>query len=468
MKRTEKDFLGEVIVDGRYYGIATRRAMTNFPFSGYRQDEDLIKAMVLVKHAAAQANYDLGYMDKEAAAALIQACEEMEKGDLAHEIVVDPFQGGAGTSLNMNFNEVLANRANEILGKPLGSYEPVTPLDHVNMHQSTNDVFPTAVKTAVLLKLQRLEEAVAQLQETLQKKEQEFAHVVKLGRTELRDAVPLTLGMEFGAYAEAVSRDRWRLFKSRERIKTVNLGGTAAGTGLGAPRDYIFEAVNRLRKLTGLKISRAENLVDNTQNCDQLTEVSGMIRTYAANLMKIANDLRIMSMGPAGGPAEITLPALQKGSTIMPGKINPVMAEAVVQVALRVISNDSLIATAAGSGNLELNHLMPLMSHALLESLRLLENVTVNFDKLCIRGISADGEKNLSLVKKSLSSAAVFIGKLGYKTVESLVLEAEKSGRPVEEIILEKELLSEDEIKELFSPFNMRKLGTEKSERKRP
>lgn len=464
MAHIERDFLGEKTVNSDYYGINTARALDNFPFSGYAQDRDLIISMAYVKHAAALTNVRAGYMDARCGEAVIRACEELEKGMLHDEIVVDPFQGGAGTSLNMNFNEVIANRANEILGSPAGSYSPVDPLDHVNMHQSTNDVYPTAVRVAVLFKLSRLEDNISSFQGSLQKKEQEFADIVKLGRTEMRDALPMTLGMEFGAWAEAVSRDRWRIFKCRERIKTVNLGGTALGTGLGAPRDYIFKVTDTLRSLTGLKISRAENLVDATQNADQFSEISGMLRTYAVDLMKIAGDLRILSMGPGGGPAEIALPPLQKGSSIMPGKINPVLPEAVIQIALRVISNDSAAAIAAGSGNLELNHLMPFISFCTLESLSLLENVTAVFDRLCIRGIKADGGRCLGLVEKSPSSAAVFIGTLGYAAVEKIVAEALSSGKTVKDIMVEKKILTSEEIDTSLSPWNMRKLGTEHKE----
>jgi aspartate ammonia-lyase len=359
----------------------------------------------------------------------------------------------------MNCNEVIANLANQKLGKPFGTYHPIHPLEQVNLHQSTNDVYPTATKVAVLFLLKDLEKEISWLQEELQAKEKQFADVLKLGRTELMDAVPMTLGMEFGAYAEAVARDRWRIFKCRERIKVVNLGGTAIGTGLGAPRDYIFKVTDTLRSLTGLSISRCENLVDATQNLDPFVEISGMLKTYACNLLTISNDLLLLNMGPNGGIAEITIPARQTGSTIMPGKINPVILEAVGQVALRVIANDSLITHAAGLGQLELNQYFPLVNFTILETLELLKNMTVSLRDLCITGIEANVEHCRDLVLQSHTLATFFVPAFGYQKVEELLYAAIAQNMSFRQILLDKKLFTEEELEQLLAPQRMYKLG---------
>ncbi|WP_319780197.1 lyase family protein [Maridesulfovibrio sp.] len=310
--RIEKDSLGEMKIPAdAYYGIHTRRAMLNFPLSGQRLHERFIRAFAQVKEACAAVNMKLGYLDESTGRAVIAACRDVSSGKLNDSIMVDPYQGGAGTSTNMNLNEVIANRAVEILGGEFGDYGLVHPVEHVNMHQSTNDVYPTALKVAVFTLLVDLEKEVSKLQEVLQAKESEFSRIVKVGRTQLMDAVPMTLGMTFGAFSDAVARDRWRLFKCRERIKKVNLGGTAIGTGLGAPREYILQVAGELKNLCGLPVSRSENLIDATQNTDSMVEVSGMLKSYAANLMKISNDLRLLGSGPETGIGEVKLPPRQ-------------------------------------------------------------------------------------------------------------------------------------------------------------
>ena len=467
MDRIEKDPLGEMALPSEaYYGIQTARAIANFPLSGYRLHTSFITAYAYVKKACALTNKDTGFLSAEKADAIVTACDEIIAGKWHDHIIVDAFQGGAGTSANMNMNEVIANRAGELLGGTVGVYDKIHPLHDVNMHQSTNDTFPTALRVAVLFMLQDCEKSVSGLQESLQKKEQEFASIVKLGRTELQDAVPMTLGMEFGAWGEATARDRWRIFKSRERIKTVNLGGTAIGTGLGAPRDYIFKVVDRLKQLTGLTISRAENLVDATQNSDQFAEISGILKACASNLLKISNDLRLLSSGPHGGFAEISLPAMQAGSTIMPGKVNPVICEAVAQAALRVITNDQIIALAAGLGNLELNQNMPLICHTMLESLTLLTNASAMLDKKCVQGIVPNKSNCQSFVDRSSMTATVLVPILGYETVERFVKEAESTGRPVRDVILESGVISKEKLNELLSPATMYKLGFTKEDPK--
>jgi len=457
MARQETDRLGKVdIPDEALYGIHTVRARDNFPISAYSVDSDFIAAYADVKRACAETNTELGYLDTKIAEAIIRACRDMSQGILNSHIIVDALQGGAGTSTNMNINEVLANQANIHLGGRPGDYHLVNPLDHVNMHQSTNDTYPTALRIASLRKLYRLEKQISLLQETLQNKELSNQHIVKQGRTEMQDAVPMTAGMAFGAWAEAIARDRWRIFKNRERLKTHPLGGTAIGTGMDAPREYIFRVTERIKKITGLVLSRAENMVDVTQNLDVFVEVSGMLKAYATNLMKIANDIRFLSSSPV---AEISIPKRQAGSSIMPGKVNPVIPEAVVQTALKVMANDSTISLAAGMGQLELNHLAPLITHAFLESLMLLENITKIFNDLCILGIQTDEKRCRELVEKSVTLATVLVPKLGYKKVEDLVLESGRRNISVREILLERNLMTEEEIDGLLAPELMIKLG---------
>jgi len=351
--RTEKDFLGELhIDDDTYCGIQSLRALDNFGDTGERHDDVFITAYLQVKKAAALANKELGYLAAEKADYILRAADRILNERLFDDFIINPLCGGAGTSLNMNINEVIANRALELAGRPKGDYAFLHPLNDVNMHQSTNDTYPSALKIAILIRLDRIEQELIGLQDSLQQKEKAFAGIVKLGRTELQDAVPVTVGMQFSAYAEAIARDRWRMFKARERIKVLNIGGTAVGTGLNAPQKYIFAVIEKLRAITGLSITRAENMVEATQNLDSIAEVSGLLKTLAVNLLKIADDLRLLSSGPAGGFGELALPPVQEGSTIMPGKVNPVILEFVSQISLLVMGNDGVIAHAAGLGNL--------------------------------------------------------------------------------------------------------------------
>ncbi len=457
--RVEFDKFGEKNIPiNSYYGVHTQRALENFQISNYKIDKDFIIAYAEVKEGCALTNMQLGYLDKDRGDAIITACREIIQGKLHDFIVVDPFQGGAGTSTNMNMNEVIANRASEILGKNIGDYF-VHPLNHVNMHQSTNDTYPTALIIATQRKLLKLERALTDLQDSLQKKEKEFQDVIKLGRTQLQDAVPITLGMTFGSFADAIARDRWRVFKSKERIKTVPLGGTAVGTGIGAPREYIFKVVSIVKQITGLVISRGENLIDSIQNLDPFVEVSAMLKAYASTLMKIANDLRFLSSGPFAGIGEITLPALQAGSSIMPNKVNPVIPEATIQVALKVISNDQIISLVAGMGNLELNHLYPLLSFTILESLNLLISITESFDKNCISGVVANRDICEKRVKESPSIATILVSHIGYKKVEEIIEKSIKNGKTVYDTIIEDKILPKEIVDEILSPWNMYKLG---------
>ncbi|HOZ01089.1 MAG TPA: aspartate ammonia-lyase [Candidatus Syntrophosphaera sp.] len=445
-----------------FTGPETAKALENFAFSSERTDSDLIKALAMVKLAAARVNARLGYIVQDIAGAIEQACQEFIGGQHHALIKCDPYQGGAGTSLNMNVNEALAwlaSRALDPYFDPGQEPWPVDPLEHVNLHQSTNDVFPTAVKLAVLIKLKTLEQGIAALQEALQDKEREFADIVKMGRTELQDAVPMTLGMEFGAWAEAISRDRWRVFKSRERIKTLNLGGTAIGTGLGAPRDYIFAVTEELKRVSGLSISRAENLVDQTQNLDSLAEVSAMTKALGVNLLKIANDLKLLNSGPDAGFREIVLPTMQKGSSIMPGKVNPVLPEAVCQIALKAINDDNLVALAAAQGQLELNAYLPLVAHTLLGSLQRLNAACVLFAEKCVRGIKANAEACRAGLLGAKALATFLLPILGYDTVEEIRETAKSEQRGIREIVLERGLLTAEQFDGLLNPRRMYKLG---------
>ncbi|MGD8451744.1 MAG: aspartate ammonia-lyase [Phycisphaerae bacterium] len=459
--RTERDLLGEKPVPAEaLHGICTERAIENFPLSGRRVAPELIHAYGAVKLAAARTNRELGGWDDATADAIETACREMMDGQLDAHIVVDALQGGAGTSLNMNVNEVLANRALTLLGRPLGDCECISPLDDLNRHQSTNDTFPTALRVAAIWRLRDLEAALVALVEAWQVKEREFAHIVKIGRTQYQDAVLTTLGREMGTYAEAFSRDRWRVYKCEERLRVVNLGGTAIGTGLGAPRQYIFRVVEHLRELTGLGLARAENLVEATQNADVFVEVSGILKACAANLLKVAGDLRLLASGPDGGLGEIRLPPRQAGSSIMPGKVNPVTPEAVSQAALLVMAQDQAIAHACGLGSLELNAFLPLVACTLLDNLGLLTNACSIFRRLCVDGIEADEQRCRQHVESSTAVATALVGTLGYAAVQDLAATARAEHKTIRQLILARGLLTESEFDQLLTPEAIMRLGS--------
>lgn len=463
--RREIDLLGEREVPcDALWGIHTLRALENFSIAKRCVHPALIHAFGMVKLAAARTNHELGWWDDAKFAALETACGEMSEGRLDGHILVDALQGGAGTSTNMNVNEVLANRALQLLNKPLGDYLTVNPHDDVNLHQSTNDTYPTALKVAAIYGLRELERKVVALLEAFQRKEKEFAGVVKVGRTELQDAVLTTLGSEMAAYAECLARDRWRIYKCEERLRVVNLGGTAIGTGLGAPRQYIFRVVEQLRQITGLGLARAENLVEATQNADAFIEVSGILRTLAGNLLKIANDLRLLSSGPHAGLSEIRLPPRQAGSSIMPGKVNPVIPEAVCQAAYAVFGNDLMIMQAASGGTLELNHLYPLIADAMLASLDLLTNACEIFASRCVEEMKADRENCQRTVRGSTAILTALIERIGYDAAERLANELEKSGSmngcDIEKLVVEQGMMTADEFQQAISPDNVIKLGS--------
>jgi aspartate ammonia-lyase len=463
--RRETDLLGSLDVPAdALWGIHTLRAVENFPLARRPVHRGLVHAYGAVKLAAARTNRELGCWDDSKAAAIEAACQEMIDGRLDEHVVVDALQGGAGTSTNMNVNEVLANRALQLLGRPLGDYRSVNPHDDINLHQSTNDTYPTALRVAAIFGLRALEQKVIALLEAFQQKEKQFANVVKIGRTELQDAVLVTLGREMGAYAEALARDRWRIYKCEERLRTVNLGGTAIGTGLGAPRQYIFRAVEHLKQITGLGLARAENLVEATQNADAFIEVGGMLRTLAGNLLKIANDLRLLSSGPHAGLGEIRLPPRQAGSSIMPGKVNPVIAEAVAQAALAVMGHDQAILHAASGGNLELNPFLPLVADSLLTSLDLLANACDIFARLCVAGIEADVEQCRRNVHNSTATLTALIERIGYDAAEHLAEHLDETkGDPQQTIrhfVVEHGMMTAAEFDELTAPEQVMRLGT--------
>ncbi len=445
--RREHDIIGSVELPQKsYFGIHTYRAINNFNVSGYKIDEELIKAYGTVKFACIKTISEIKNTDKEKFSAIMQACTEMSEGKLTKYIQVDALQGGAGTSLNMNINEVITNRALEIMGENKGDYEIISPLGDINKYQSTNDTFPTALKIAAIRKFRELEKATIQLQEALEKKEKEFSSIVKIGRTELTEAVLTTLGKEFSAYAEAISRDRWRIYKCEERLRVVNIGGTAIGTGLGAPKKYIFQVIENLRDIAGIGLARAENLVDNTQNTDVYSEVSGILKANATNLIKIANDLRLMT-----SYGEINLPAVQAGSSIMPGKVNPVIPEMAAQIGLKVIGNDSIISHASALGQLELNQNLPLIAFALLESLNLLINTNKILAEKCIEGISPNTEKLKTELHSSTAILTALLPKFGYVKLSEISEKLKQTNLTVKEYVLKNDLLNEDEFEELIS-----------------
>ena len=460
--RIERDSLGELpVAAAAWHGIHTARALENFPLAGRPVHPQLARAYGTVKLACAQTSRALGAWadDPARADAIEQACQELAGGGLAEHIVVDALQGGAGTSTNFNVNEVLANRALQILGLPFSRYDRVSPLDDLNLYQSTNETYPTALKLAAIRQLQTLENAVVALQESFQAAEKKFAHVVKVGRTQMQDAVLTTLGREFGAYAEAINRDRWRLYKCQERLRVVNLGGTAIGSGIAAPRQYIFQVVEGLRGLTGIGFARADNLVDATQNADVFVEVSGMLKAHAVSLLKICTDLRLLSSGPEAGLGEIRLPARQAGSSIMPGKVNPVIPEAVSQAAMRVMGHDAVITHACSAGTLELNPFLPLVADCLLESLDLLARANDILRRHCVEGLAANEARCRQHVESSTATATALLPVLGYERAAEIARLAQEQNRTIRETVIAQGWLTGEEFAALISPEAVCRLG---------
>ena len=488
--RIERDFLGELPVPAEaLHGIHTARALENFPLACRSVHPELARAFGDVKLACVRTNRALGAWadDVAKADAIDRACRELANGDLGGFIIVDALQGGAGTSTNMNVNEVLTNRALKILfetrssrgdeahdesGKRkaesenksesphVGCYDRVSPLDDLNLHQSTNDTYPTALRLAAIRLLHKLEKNVVALQEAFQAAEKKFAHAVKVGRTQFQDAVLTTLGREMSAYAEAINRDRWRIYKCEERLRVVNLGGTAIGTGLAAPRKYIFQVVDQLREITGIGFARAENLVDATQNADVFVEVSGILKAHAVSLLKICGDLRLLSSGPEAGFGEIRLPARQAGSSIMPGKVNPVIPEAVSQAAMRVMGHDVTITMACASGSLELNPFLPLVADSLLDSLDLLTRANDILRRHCVEGIEADETHCRELVENSTAAVTALLPVLGYERAGEAAKLARANRQSIRQTVIAQGWLTGEQFDELISPEAVCRLGT--------
>ena len=460
--REESDLLGTRKVPlTAYWGIQTLRAHENFGVSlvQLKNYPMLVQALAMVKKACAQANRDLGQLAEDYADAIIEACQEIIEGKLMDQFIVDMMQGGAGTSTNMCINEVIASRANEILGEPRNSMSPVSANDSVNMSQSTNDVYPTAIKIATIYSLRELSSRLEALISALDAKASEFKDLLKLGRTEMQDAVPITLGQEFSAWAGALKRDVTRIQSAIDVLETHNIGATAIGTSLNADPEYIELAEKHLREVTGLTdLTTAENLIDDTQNADEFTHASGLLRVLATNLGKIAGDLILLSSGPTGGLNEITLPPVQPGSSIMPGKVNPVIPEMVAQVAFQVIGHDLVISMAAQAGQLELNAFEPVIAYNFFQALKVLKNAILILEEKCIRGI-IPRRAGLDVVHKSVGLVTALNPVIGYKAATRVAKLALDTGRPIRDIILEEGILDADWLDLILSPERMTKAG---------
>ncbi|MFC5451872.1 aspartate ammonia-lyase [Paenibacillus aestuarii] len=454
--RIEKDFLGEKQVPAEaYYGIQTMRAIENFPITGVKIHEELITALAEVKQACAQANMDTHMLPKRIGEPMVAAAEEIRQGALLDQFIVDSIQGGAGTSINMNMNEVLANRTLELMGELKGNYFHCNPNNHVNMSQSTNDVIPTAIKIAAFRLTGQLLTAMKTLHSAFVRKESEFDDVIKMGRTHLQDAVPIRMGQEFGAYARVLARDIKRIDLASQGLLTVNMGATAVGTGLNAKPEYVDSVIRHLKSQTELPIELAEHLVDATQNMDAYTELSAALKVCAVNLSKICNDIRLMASGPRVGLGELKLPPRQPGSSIMPGKVNPVMAEVVNQVAFQVIGNDHTICLACEAGQFELNVMGPVIAFNLLQSLKIMRNAAEVFERFAVEGMEADRERCSTYVEQSFGIVTALNPHLGYEVAAGLVKEAIRTGLSLKELILEKGLLTPEEIEEILNPIQM-------------
>ncbi|KHO39553.1 aspartate ammonia-lyase [Clostridium tetani] len=458
--RLESDSIGEKQVPKEaYYGVQSLRAKENFKITGLRIHKEFIKSLAEIKMAAAISNYESALLEKNIKEAIVKACDEIIEGKLHKEFIVDPIQGGAGTSMNMNANEVIANRAIEILGGEKGDYNIVHPNDHVNYGQSTNDVIPTAGKMTSLKLLSKAILELIRLYETLKEKSQEFDNVIKMGRTQMQDAVPIRLGQEFKAYSEVIKRDILRLRKVKEDLEIVNMGGTAIGTGINADEQYLNKVVLNLSNISELRLTQAEDLIDSTQNLDGFVAISGAIKTCAVNLSKIANDLRLMSSGPRTGFGEINLPAKQNGSSIMPGKVNPVIPEVVNQVAFNIIGNDMTITMAVEAGQLELNAFEPVIFYNIFQSIETLTNGVNTFVENCIIGITANKERCEKLVDNSVGIITAICPHVGYKEAAKIAKAAIKTGASVRNLTLKEGILSENELNEILNAVSMTEPG---------
>lgn len=453
--RIERDSVGEMKVPvNAYYGIHSQRAKENFDITGRRINSKLIVSFAYVKKAAAIVNWQDEKLSTEYKDAICQACDEIISGNLHDNFIVDPFQGGAGTSTNMNANEVIANRANEILGYKLGSNK-VHPNDHLNMSQSTNDAYPTAARLATLSMIKELLEDLDNLIESLSKKQKEFDLIIKMGRTEMQDAIPMRLGQEFGAYKEALKRDSERIRFAIEDLSVINMGASAIGTSLNVSQYYRKNIVPCLRELTGLDLIKALNLIDATSNADILTELSSSLKILAINLSKISNDLRLLSSGPRTMIGDINLPSKQNGSSIMPGKVNPVIPELINQIAFRVIGNDTTVNYCVEGGQLQLNAFLPMAFHSIFESIQILNNGMKTLSVNCIDGISANTDKMKEDIEKSTGIVTALVPIIGYEKSAQIAKKALNTGKGILEIVREDKIMSNDEIDKLLEPMSM-------------
>jgi aspartate ammonia-lyase len=454
-QRMEHDLLGDRSVPSdAYYGVHTLRAVENFPITGTPISlyGDLVRALACIKQAAALANNELGLLDKEKTDVIVKACEEVRAGKLHDQFVVDVIQGGAGTSTNMNANEVIANLALEHLGHGRGEYQYLHPNEHVNMSQSTNDVYPSALKVATYFGIFRLVDAMAKLRRGFEAKAKEFADVLKMGRTQLQDAVPMTLGQEFSTYAVMLSEDEERLKEAAMLIREINMGATAIGTGITAHPDYADLVCRRLSAITGIPLITAPNLVEATQDCGGFVQLSGVLKRVAVKLSKTCNDLRLLSSGPRAGLGEINLPAMQAGSSIMPGKVNPVIPEVVNQIAFEVIGNDVTVSFAAEAGQLQLNAFEPVIAYSLFKSLKHLRQGCLTLLENCVNGITANREHLRRSVENSIGIVTALNPYIGYANATAVAQEAHATGGSVYEIVLAKGLLSKKQLDEILKP----------------
>lgn len=453
--RTESDSIGTLEVPSEaYYGVQTLRGRNNFHITGRSVDTRFIKNIIKIKKAAAAANYNAGSINEEYKNAIVAACDEALSGKFDEWFVTDCIQGGAGTTANMNVNEVIANRATELLGGKKGEYL-CHPNDHVNRSQSTNDVIPTAGKLTVLELADELSDATNELIRALDEKAEQFNDVIKMGRTQLEDAVPIRLGQEFAAYSSVIKRCLKLFMQATEEMRSLNIGGTAIGTAINVKRKYLNEIIPSLKKITGFELYRAENLIDATQNLDGFVHVSGALKTMAVSLSKICNDLRLMSSGPKTGLEEIILPAMQNGSSIMPGKVNPVIPEVVSQVAFAVMGNDVTVSVAAEAGQLELNAFEPVLFYKLFESLTCMKNAILTLTENCIKGIKSNREHCEKLLSESVGTVTALCPYLGYKKSAELAKEALKKNVKIKDLVLSQKLLNEEQLEKILDPFKM-------------
>lgn len=458
--RVEKDSIGtKDVPENVYYGVQSLRAAENFHITGLNMHPEIINSLAYIKKAAAITNCEAGLLDKRRTQAIVQACDEILEGKFREDFIVDPIQGGAGTSLNMNANEVIANRAIEILGGKKGDYSVVNPNDHVNCGQSTNDVIPTAGKMTSLRLLKKLKKQLLRLHSALEQKADEFDGVIKMGRTQLQDAVPIRLGQEFKAYSVAILRDLNRMDKAMDEMRTLNMGGTAVGTGLNADESYLRRIVPNLSEISGMDLVQAYDLIDATQNLDSFVAVSGAVKACAVTLSKIANDLRLMSSGPRAGFGEINLPAKQNGSSIMPGKVNPVIPEVVNQVAFNAIGNDMTITMAAEAGQLELNAFEPIIFYCLFQSIDTIAYAVNTFVDNCVIGITANETRCRYFVENSVGIITAICPYVGYQKAAEIAKEAIKTGESVRKLIIERGLLTKEQMDEIMDPVQMTEPG---------